>query len=52
MGAKIIVITKETMFKLKLHASLRKITFALQLATRSIVAPKGIIENVMVFTDS
>ena len=44
--------TRETMLKLNLQGSLRKTTTVLQLPYRSIVAPKGVVEDVMVSIDS
>ena len=52
LGATINVMTKDTTLKLNLQGSLRKTTIALQLADRSTVTPKGIVEDVMVFIDS
>eukprot|EP00253_Pinus_taeda_P010415 PITA_10415 len=52
LGVAINVMTKETMLKLNLQGSLRKITIVLQLANCSIVTPKGIVEDVMVSIDS
>eukprot|EP00253_Pinus_taeda_P022003 PITA_22003 len=54
LGAVINVMTKETMLKLKLNlqGSLRKTTTVLQLADHSTVTLKGIVEDVMVSTDS
>jgi len=46
------VMTKDTMLKLNLQGSLRKTTIVLQLADRSTVTPKGIVEDVMVSIDS
>ena len=46
------VMTKETMLKLNLQGVLRKTTTVLQLADRSIVAPEGVVEDVMVSIDS
>ena len=43
---------KDTMLKLNLQGSLRKTTKVLQLADRSTVTPEGIVEDVMVSTDS
>lgn len=50
--ANINVITKETMLKLNLQVSLTKTTTVLQLAYRSTVAPKGVVEDVMISIES
>eukprot|EP00253_Pinus_taeda_P026388 PITA_26388 len=47
LGAAINVMTKDTMLNLNLQGSFRKTTTVLQLADRSIVTPKGIVEDVM-----
>eukprot|EP00253_Pinus_taeda_P021375 PITA_21375 len=52
LGAAINVMTKDTMLKLNLQSSLRKTSTALQLADRSTVTPKGIVEDVLVSVDS
>jgi len=52
LGVAINVVTKETMLKKNLQGSLRKTTTVLQLADRSIVAPEGVVEDVMVSIDS
>ena len=51
LGAAINVMTKDTMLKLNLQGSLRKTKTVLQLANRSTVNPKGIVEDVMVSID-
>ena len=52
IGAAINVMTKETMLKLNLQGTLRKTTTVLQLADQSTLAPKGIVEDVMVSINS
>eukprot|EP00253_Pinus_taeda_P033167 PITA_33167 len=47
LGAAINVMTKDTMHKLNVQGSLRKTIIVLQLAERSTVTPKGIVEDVM-----
>ena len=50
--AAINVMTKETMLKLNLQESLRKTTKVLQLVDIPTIAPKGVVEDVMVSIDS
>jgi len=52
LGAAINVMTKETMLKLNLQGDLRKTTTVLELADRSTVAPKVIVENVIASFES
>ena len=52
LGFSINVMTKETMLKLNLQASLRNTTTLMQLVDRSIVAPKGVVEDVIFYIDS
>jgi len=52
MGATINVMTKDTMLKLNLQSSLRKISVVLQLANCSTMTPEGIMEDAMVSIDS
>ena len=52
LGATINVMTKETMLNLNLQGSLKKTRIALQLEDRSLVTSEGIVEDVMVSTDS
>jgi len=51
-GAAINVMTKETILKIKLQGSLRRTPKVLQLVDMSIVVPEGVVEDVMVSTDS
>jgi len=51
LGATINVMIKDTMLNLNLQVSLGKTTTVLQLAHRSIVTPKGIVEDVMISID-
>ena len=46
------IMTKDIMLKLNLQGSLRNTTTVLQLADHSTLAPKGIIEDVMISNDS
>ena len=48
LGSTINVMTMETMLKLNLQGASRKTTTILQLADRSTIAPKGVIEDVVV----
>lgn len=52
LRAKINTISLETMINLNLQGSLRKTTMVLQLVDKSKVAPKGIIDDVMVSNNS
>ena len=52
LGATINVMTKDTMLKLNLQGSLRKIMTMIQLAYHSIVTLEGIVEDMMVSIDS
>lgn len=52
LGASINVMTRDMMLKLNLQNSLRHTTIILQLIDSSIVSPKGILEDVIVFVDS
>ena len=52
LRAAINVMTKDTMLKLNLHGSLRKTMTVLQLADRSTMAPKEIVEDVIVSINS
>jgi len=52
LGAAINVMTRDTMLKLNLQGSLRKISTVLQLADCSTVTPEGIVEDVFVSLDS
>lgn len=52
LGAKINVMTKETVLKINFQGALRKTTTILLLAYRPIAGPKGFIEDVMVSIDS
>jgi hypothetical protein len=51
LGVSINVMTKETIQKLKL-TNLRQTPIVLQLVDRSIIQPKGILEDVVIFVDS
>ena len=52
LGVAINIMTRDTMLKLNLQSSLRKTSIVLQLADRSTVTPKEIVEDVMVSIDS
>lgn len=52
LGATINVMTKDTMLKLNLQVSLRKITTILQLVDHSTITLEGIVEYVMVSINS
>jgi len=52
LGVALNVMTRETILKLNLQGDLRKTTIVMHLADRSTIAPKGVIEDMIISIDS